>query len=167
METTLFWIAWGIISYWALKTFYFSFSTDKLERLRKSALGINLSVFVLAFLPWISASLPGGSPAPGGKSGMMLAWEGNILAVLCIFLITVSVLLFLTKNLSNYKIAAVATIANTFVLFSLMYQLRPGTFVLTRYDVAPIISLLVLLAGDVVVLFLWQQLQLKQKKTNN
>jgi len=157
METAVFWVAWGIISYWALKTFYFSFSKEKLDRLRKSALGINLSVLILALLPWLPPSL-------GEKSGLMLAWEGNVLAVLFIFLIIVPVILFLTKTPSNYKIASGATIANTFVLFALMYQLRPDTFILSLFDIAPIIAFMILLVGDVVVMLLWQQLDLKRRK---
>ncbi|MEK7543388.1 MAG: hypothetical protein AAB557_00805 [Patescibacteria group bacterium] len=163
METGIFWIVWGLISFWALKTFYYSFSKDKLNQLRLSALGVNLSVLVLAFLPWIPASLVSGQPALGWKSGMILAWEGNILAVVCMFLIIVSVSFFFTKNSLLYKIASCATIANTFVHFFLMRQLRPGTFTLTRFDIAPIIAVLLLLVGDVVVLLLWQQLQLKQR----
>ena len=42
-----------------------------------------------------------------------------------------------------------------------MIQSRPGTFVLTLYDIPPIIAALSLLVGDVVVLLLWQQLELK------
>ena len=155
METAIFWIAWGIVSYWALKTFYFSFSKEKLDSLRKSALGINLAVFILALLPWLPSML-------GGKSGLMFALEGNVLAVLFIFLIIVPVILFLTKAQSNYKIASGATIVNTFILFVLMYQLRPGTFTLTLYDIAPIIAVLLLLVGDVVSLLLWQQLQIQE-----
>ncbi len=154
METTFFWIAWGFISYWALKTFYFSFSKDKLERLRKSALGLHLAVIILLFLPWLP-------PMLGGNSGLTLAWEGNILAALFIFLLIVSVVLFLIRDSSKYKIAVGATIANTFVLFALMYQLRPDTFILSFFDIAPIIAFMILLVGDVVVMLLWQQLDLK------
>lgn len=155
METALFWIAWGVISFWALKTFYYSFSKEKIERLRKAALGLNLAVSILALLPWLP-------PALGGKSGLTLASQGNILAALFLILLITSVLLFLTKVPSNLKIAAGAMIANTFVLFILMYQLRPGTFTLTPFDIAPIIAIMFLLVGDLVVLLLWQQLQLKR-----
>lgn len=157
METALFWLAWGIVSFWVLKTFYFSYHQDKLQKLRKTALGINLSVLVLSFLPWLPPEL-------GSKSGFTLAMGGNLLAVLFIFLIIVAVVLFLTKTPSNHKMAAVATIFNTFALFILMYQLRPGTFILTAYDIAPIIAFLFFLIGDLVVLLLWQQLQLKTRK---
>ena len=159
METALFWIAWGLISFWALKTFYYSFSKEKIERLRKAALGINLAVFILALLPWLPLTL-------GGKSGLTLALQGNFLAVLFFILLTISVLLFLTKVPSNLKIAAGATTTNTFVLFVLMYQLRPNTFILSVFDIAPIIAVMFLLVGDLVVMLLWQQLQLKLKKSN-
>ena len=157
METVLFWIVWGLISFWALKTFYYSFSKERLDRLRKAALGINLAVLILTFLPWLPLAL-------GRESGLTLALQGNILAVLFFILLIASVLLFLTKVPSNLKIAAGATITNTFVLFVLMYQLRPGTFTLTLYDIAPIIAFMFFLVGDVAVLLLWQQLQLKERK---
>lgn len=157
MGTALFWVAWGLISFWALKTFYYSFSKEKIERLRKAALGLNLAVSILALLPWLP-------PALGGKSGLTLASQGNILAASFLILLITSVLLFLTKVPSKLKIAAGAMIANTFVLFILMYQLRPGTFTLTLFDIAPIIAVMLLLVGDLVVLLLWQQLQLQLKK---
>ena len=157
METAFFWIAWGLVSSWVLKTFYFSYDKDKLNKLRKTALGINLAVFILALLPWLPPSL-------GGTSGLTLALQGNILAVLFFILLTTSVLLFLTKVPSNLKIAAGTTITNTFVLFVLMYQLRPGTFILTPYDIAPIIAFMFFLVGDLVVMLLWQQLQLKERR---
>ena len=157
METVLFWIVWGLISLWALKTFYNSFSKEKLDRLRKAAFGINLAVIILALLPWLPQTL-------GRESGLTLALQGNILAVLFFILLITSVLLFLTKVPSNLKIAAGATITNTFVLFVLMYQLRPGTFTLTLYDIAPIIAFMFFLVGDLVVMLLWQQLQLKERR---
>jgi len=157
METVFFWFAWGIISFWAFKTFYYSFSKEKLERLRKSALGINLAVLVLTFLPWLPPSL-------GGTSGVTLALQGNTLSVLFIILLVSSIALFLAKDVLLLKLASIATFANTILLFVRMYILRPGTFTLTFYDIAPIIAVLFLLVCDVAVLLLWQQLHLKKKR---
>lgn len=157
METAVFWILWGLISFWSLKTFYFSFSKEKLESLRKGAFGINLAVFVLTFLPWLPSSL-------GGKTGLALALEGNILVLLFVILLATPTLLFLTKDSSLLKIASGLTLANTFILFIIMSKLRPETFVLTFYDIAPIVAVFLLLVGDVAVLFLWQQVQLKERK---
>lgn len=157
MQTFFFWIVWGIVSLWALKTFYYSFSKEKLDRLRKTALGINSAVFILSLLPWLPPEL-------GGISGFTLVLLGNILSVVFIILLLISTAIFFTKDPSLLKIAAIGTIVNTFILFILMYQLRPGTFVLTWYDIAPIVSILFLLVGDVVVLLLWQQLQLEERK---
>lgn len=157
MEAAFYWIAWGLISFWALKTFYYSFSKEKLERLRKAAFGINLAVLILTFLPWLPLVL-------GGKSGLTLAMEGNILVVVFLILLVISALLFLTKSQSNLKIAAITVIINTFTLFALMMQLRPGTFTLTLADIVPIIAFILLLVCDVAVLLLWQQLQMKGQR---
>ncbi len=158
METAFFWIAWGIISFWALKSFYYSFSKEKLELLRKASLGINFAVLVLTFFPWLPLNL-------GGKSGLTLAFEGNFLALLFVILLVGSSALFLLKDRVLLKFAAVANIVNTFLLFILMYQVRPGTFTPTLYDIAPIVSVLFLLVNDIAVLLLWQQLQLRDKRT--
>lgn len=157
MEIVIFWVAWGIISFWALKTFYYSFNKRRLESLRKAVLGINLAVLTLTFLPWLPLSL-------GAKSGIALAIEGSILAVIFLILLVISTLLFLTKSQSNLKIASIAVIINTFTLFALMMQIRPGTFILSLFDLAPIIAFMFLLICDVAVLLLWQQLQLKARK---
>ncbi|MBI4028889.1 MAG: hypothetical protein HY376_00810 [Candidatus Blackburnbacteria bacterium] len=164
VETVFFWVAWGIISFWALKTFYFSFSKEKIELLRKAALGFHLAVFILSLLPWLPASPIGGPPALGGSTGLTLALTGNMLAILFLALIILSTVLFLTRDGFLMKIASGITIVNTLVLFILMYSLRPTTFTLTFYDVAPILAALLLLVCDIAVLLLWQQLQLKDKK---
>lgn len=143
METIFFWIAWGLISFWALKTFYYSFSKKKLDRLRKAAFGVNLAVLILTFLPWL--------PSP----------KGNVLFILFIILLVISMGLFFMKDALLLKLGSIATIVNSFVLFILMIQLRPGTFILSFYDIAPIIAVLFLLINNVIVLFLWQQLKLK------
>lgn len=157
MESVFFWIAWGVLSFWALKTFYYSFSKDSLERLRQAALGIHLAVLVLTFLPWLPPSL-------GGKSGIFLAFEGNSLAILFIILIIVPITIFHLKKERLYTVGASAAITNTFVLFALMYRLRPGTFTLSLFDITPIVIFMNLLVSNVVVLLLWQQLQLKHRK---
>ena len=68
METLFFWIAWGIISVWALRTFYFSFSKEKLERLRKTSVGLTASVLVLTLT--LAAAIPG-----RGKRRFSGAWR--------------------------------------------------------------------------------------------
>lgn len=157
METALFWIAWGLISFWALRTFYFTYDKGKLQKLRKTSFGISLAVLILTFLPWLPPSL-------GGTTGLDIALEGNILSILFVILLVVSIALFLAKDASLLRLASVAMVTNTILLFVIMYTLRPGTFALTRYDIAPIVAALFLLVGDVVVLLLWQQLQLKGRK---
>lgn len=109
------------------------------------------------FLPWLPPSL-------GGKNGLAFVLEGNPFAIMFALLLLISIIMFISKNTLLLKLASITTIINTFFLFGLMFQLRPGTFIQTWYDVAPIIAVLPLLVGDVVVLLLWQQLQLKTGK---
>ena len=56
METGLFWMAWGL--------------KDKLDRLRKSVLGINLTIFILAFFLWFPSIF-------GGNIGLVFAQDRN------------------------------------------------------------------------------------------
>lgn len=155
MRTAFFWILWGIVSFLAIKGFYYSYSKGKLESLCKAAFFINLSVLVLSLLPWIPPSL-------GGKSALSFVLEGEIFAILFFVLLIVSIALFFGKKIMFLNIASGLTIANTFVLFIFMYRLRPDTFTLSLYDIAPIIAFLFLLACDVVVLLLWQQIKLQK-----
>ena len=171
METVFFWVAWGIISFWAIKTFYFSYNKEKVKRLRLAALGINLSVLILFFLPW----LPGSKEIPqlvASRTGWQLFTEGHTDIALFFILLLGSIILFSTasnaasnnKNRSMLKTASVFNIINSIFIFVIMARLMPGTFKLTLNDIAPIVAALMLLTGNVVVLLLWQQLQLKEKK---
>lgn len=157
METALFWIIWGLVSFGVLRTFYYSFSKGKFERLRKAAFGTSFATLILTFLPWLPPNL-------GGKSGFALATQGNVPMLLFLVLLVVSILFLLLKNSQYLKLSAAITIVNTFLLFVIMYRLRPGTYILTLYDIAPIVAILLLLITNVAVLLLWQQLKLKIRK---
>ncbi|MBI4067314.1 hypothetical protein HY407_02930 [Candidatus Gottesmanbacteria bacterium] len=156
METAIFWIAWGIISFWALKTFYYSFSKEKLGHLRKANIGFSFAVLILYFLPWVPLSMD-------GWTGFGLAWQGNFLAALFFIFLLISLVLFFQKEYIFLKIASVLTVLLTLDLFVLMLMVRPGTFTLSLYDIAPIVAVLILLVADVSVLLLWQQMQLAPK----
>ena len=156
METVVFWILWGLISFWALKTFYYSFSKEKLEKLRKANLGFSGAVLILSLLPWVPLSM-------GGLSGAELALSGNFPALLFFVLLLNALMLFFRKEALFLKIGAVVTILLTIVLFILMLVLRPGTYILSFYDIAPIVAILLLLCQNIAVLLLWQQLDLQKK----
>ena len=157
MEITIFWIAWGIISFWALRTFYFSFTSQKLERLRKTAFVINLLAFAFGLYPLVSVI--------GVKNGFEGFSTINALTILFAVLLFASTAFFLTTHAFTLKFASIATIINTFSYLGIMYTLRPETFIFTLSDAPPVIAALLLLINNVVVLLLWQQLQLKDKKT--
>lgn len=157
METAFFWIAWGLISFWALKTFYFTYDKDKLQKLRLTALGIDLSVLVLFFLPW--------SPEQLGKfTGWELIKQGSVFVILLGVLIAGSFTIFLANNKNFLKTGAVFHLAASVLFILTMVYLMPGTYTLTSKIIAPIVASFLLLIGNVVVLLLWQQLQIESKK---
>ena len=157
MKAAFFWIAWGVISFWVLKTFYFSYDKNKFNNLRKTAFGINLSVLILFFLPWIPQ-------LQGGLTGWELILQGNTLVILLGILIVFSTLAFFAKDKMFLKAGSISHITASILLILIMINLVPGTFTLTFQSIAPILASMLLLAGDVVVLLLWQQLQLKGEK---
>src|SRR3989344_1512243 len=124
METFFFWIVWGIISFWALKVFYFSYDKDKLQKLRLTAFGIDLSVLILFFLPWLSSS-------QGKTTGWELIQQGNLSVVFLGILVFCSTLVFLTKGKSLLKAGAVLHITASVLFIFTMIRLMPGTFTLT------------------------------------
>lgn len=157
MEAAFFWIVWGIISFWALKTFYFSYNKDKLQKLRLTASGIDLSVLILFFLPWLP-------PSQGKTTGWELIQEGNVTVVLLGILVIFSSFVFLTKDTTLLKAGSVIHIVLSILFVIVMIYLMPGIIIFLLDSIAPIIASLLLLAGNVVVLLLWQQLQLKGKR---
>lgn len=163
METAFFWIAWGIISFWALKTFYFSFDKEKLNKLRQTAFAINLSVLILFFLPWIPAIFEG-EKLGWNQTGWDLILQGNLLVILLGILIAGSAFAFLGNNKFWFKAGAVSHLTSSVLFILTMMSLMPGTFKLSLQSVAPIVASMLLLAGNVVILLLWQQMQLAQKK---
>lgn len=156
MEIAFFWTAWAIISFWVLKNFYFSYDKEKLAKLRQTGFGIDLSVIILFFLPWLPLS-------QGGFSGLALIFRGNLFVIALFILIAASALLFLTKDSKFLKVGAILHIIASILFIIAMISLMPKTLTLTLNSVAPIIASLLLLIGNVVVLLLWQQLQLKKK----
>lgn len=155
-EQIFFWVTWALISTWVLKNFYFTYDLKKLDKLRKTAFGIDLSVLVLFFLPWLQLKV-------SGVSGWELILNGNFLVFTLFILILTSAILFLTKDHNFLKIGASLHIFASVLFIVTMVRLMPETFILTINSIAPIIASLLLFVGNVIVLLLWQQLQLKTK----
>ena len=151
METVFFWIAFPLISFWALKTFYFSRDPLKLNNLRKTAFWIDYIVLVLFFLPWLPQ-------AQGRTTGWELIRQGNTAVLALGVLIAGSMLTFFTKNKVLLRAGSIAHIASSILFIAVMIHLMPGTVVLDLGSIAAIIASLLLLSGNVVVLLLWQQL---------
>ncbi len=155
-EQIFFWISWALISSWVLKNFYFSYDLKKLDKLRKTAFGIDLYVLVLFFLPWLEFN-------SSGVSGWELIMNGNFLIFVLFILIIISAVLFLTKEHELLKIGASLNVIASVLFIVTQIRLMPETFILTINSIAPIIASLLLLIGNIIVLLLWQQLQLKEK----
>lgn len=155
MKIIFFWTAWFLISFWVLKTFYFSASQEKIKRLRLAAFGIDLMVLILFFLPWLTAT---------GQSGweLMLAKEGLVILVFGIILLSAVLVLFSSSPANRTGAVLQGGVAVLFI--AMMIKLMPGTVVLSMRHIAPILAALLLLINFVVVLLLWQQLQLKERK---
>lgn len=145
MNTIFFWIAWGVISFWALKTYYFSYDKDKLRKLRLTVLGIDCSVLLLFFLPWPTE-------------------RDNVFIALLFISIAASTLLFLTNNRMLLKVGSGLHMVTSVMFIITMMHLMPQTVTLSFQSIAPIIASLLLLVGNIVALLLWQQIQLKNSK---
>ena len=156
-DQLFFWVAWFLVSSWVLREFYFSPDKEKLNKLCKVSFGIDLSVLILFFLPWL--------PLPqGGFSGWQLILQGNLWVITLFIFMIFSTFGFLTKNGWLLKAGMAIQIVSSVLFIAVMIVLTPGTITLTFYSLSPIIASLLLLLGNVVVLLLWQQLQLKGEK---
>ena len=156
MRTLFFWTAWFLVSAWVLKTFYFSAKEKHIRRLRRTAFGINFLALILFFLPWLPTA---------GETGWELIMAGRGLVILVFGAVLLSaVLLFLSSSAAN-KAGAGLEGASAMLFIIMMVRLSPGTFALNANSIAPIIASLLLIINFVVVLLLWQQLQLKERKS--
>lgn len=153
-STIFFWLVWGVISVWVLKTFYFAAREKYIRRLRRTGFGLNFLALILFFLPWLPAT---------GASGWELVKTGQGLAMLEFGIIALAaVLCFSASSLAN-KTGAVLQGGAMVLFIALMIKLIPGTYILNVNLVAPIIASLLLIINFVVALLLWHQLQLKEK----
>lgn len=151
MQTVSFWIFFPLISFWSLKTFYFSRNVTKLTQLRKAAFWANYVVLILFLFPWLPL-------AQGRTTGWELIQRGNQTVSFLGILIVSSSLAFLTRNRTFLKTGVVTHIISSILFIAAMINLMPGTVILDFGSVAPIIASLLLLSGNVAVLLLWQQL---------
>lgn len=147
-NSVFFWIAWGIVSSWVLRTYYFTSDKKKIQKLKKVAFGIDLSVLLLFFLPWLP-------PALGSKSGWELIFGGNILVALLGLLILFSTCAFLSNKRFLLKSAVAFHLSASVLFIVTMITLMPGTWTLTLSSIAPILASLLLLCGNIFALLIW------------
>jgi len=158
MDRVLFWLFWGIISFWALRTFYYSFNSRKLEQLRQATIGIDIAVLISFFFNFKPVSL-------GARTGLDLLLSGDWFVIVFFALVFSSLILLLRKDNLQNKIGAVLHICASIFIFILLYHLWPGGTATLRFvDSALPIALLLLLTGNVSALLFWQQLQLLERR---
>lgn len=156
MQTAIFWIAWGIISLWALRTFYYSFSAKKLKQLRNATVGFDIVVLCSFLFNFRPVSL-------GAQTGFELLLSGDWYIILLFVLLTLAVIFLLTKDRKQNKTGALLHIISSVYLFFVLAHLWPGTVTLSFVDSALPVDVLLLLTGNVSALLFWQQLQLLEK----
>lgn len=147
-ETIYFWLAFGILVPVILSKFYLNKGEKQKNQLRFASLMFQLIALILLFFVWIEVE------------GIFFSWG---LAAYGAALILSMALVISRRPRSNILGAKIA-IANSIWLFIIMLLLFPETNRLTTADIAPIISVLLMLSNNVVVLLLWHQLQLLVSK---
>lgn len=155
MKTAFFWIVWAILSAIILRTFYFGYSEDKLNRLRYSALGLEILTAALFLFPWV----------PDGRTGFEILLAGHPGVITTAMLVGIALVCFLSSRPQILKSGVVGNSAATVLLFISMVTLIPGTVILTANMIAPIIAVMFMLINIVIGLSLWRQLQLKEQTT--
>lgn len=155
-STIVFWAAWGVISALVLGRFYFSYQAKAMQAMRWSAAFLEILLLALLFLPWLPTAV-------GGASGFELMMGGRADIIVYTLLLVIAAVIFFGNFLRLIPTAAIIHLFTSVYIFFVMIRLLPGTFTLELRSVAPIISALLLLVGNVVVLMLWQQWQLRRK----
>lgn len=154
METFLFWILWFLISLIILKTFYTRHKAAYVLALRRAVIGIDILALFLFFFPWI----------PGTEiTGWNIAMDKNLLVAIILVLLAGSFFLLLASRPLFLKIGAIFQSTAGVLFIIAMIQVFPGTVTISLRHVAPIIASMLLLINIVIVLVLWQQLQIQEK----
>lgn len=151
--TVFFWITFSIISSLIFRHLYFSKNAILLRKLRVVAATLIVGVFILLFFPWLPE-------AHGGPSGWGVILQGDVpMVILAGLLIFTLITLFIPHKLILIKTGVLAHIAATIFLFAIMINAFPGTVSLEFRDTAPIFAAMILLANNIVLLLVWNQLQ--------
>jgi len=160
LERLIFWSLLMFISAYLLRKFYFSASVEKMKRLRYAALAMEIATLALFYFSWIPKFI-------SGDTGFQLAASGNADVTFALGLIAGATLLFLFNTPRSIRVGAIAHIAASVICIGALLRLLPESYSLRFGESAPIFIILLLLAGNVVVLFLWHQLQLRERKRIN
>lgn len=156
-EIIYFWLAFGILAPVILSKFYISKGEKQKNQLRFTSLVFQLIALILFFFPWVETE---------GLffSGFSLAVMGNWGLVAYGTALILSMGLVISRQPRPNIVGAIIALANSVWLFVVMLFIFPGTKRLTLTDVAPIVSVFMMLCNNVAVLLLWHQLQKGKKK---
>lgn len=154
METFFFWILWFLVSFVILKKFYIQYKAAYVLALRRAAIGIDILALFLFFFPWI----------PGAEiTGWNIAADKNLWVAIVLVFLAGSIFLLLASRPIFLKIGAIFQSTAGVLFIIAMTQVFPGTIKISLKHVAPVIIALLLLINIVIVLVLWQQIQIQEK----
>src|SRR3989344_719748 len=160
MERFWFWLLFIPISGYLLGKLYFAFSKKTYSRLRVAAIAAEALALSLFYFPWLPSEL-------GGATGFELLAARHADVVAVFILLACAFIFFIANRPLFIKIGAVLHITATVVLFGALLRILPGTYSFQLSEMASIATVLLMLITNVVVLFLWHQLQLQKGKHIN
>lgn len=143
-----------VISRWLFPKFYFSADAGSLSLLKRIASFIELAVLASFFFTWVPAYL-------GGETGWALIKGGRwgVTAVFALVIVSLALIAFSNRPVL-LKTGAAAHITASILILVALVRLFPETIRMSFGESAPIFAVLLLLAGNVIVLFMWHQLQI-------
>mgnify|MGYP001558579706 CR=1 FL=1 len=154
-QTVFFWLSFGLLAPMILANFYYHKGKKRRNQLRLASMVFQLVAFVLLFFPWVETE-------GVVKSGFSLTMAGNWGLIAYLAALLFSLVLIVSLESKHNILGAKVALVNSVWLFVIMLRLFPETKRLSSTDIAPIVSVLLMLVNNVAVLLLWHQLQKKK-----
>jgi len=131
-----------------------------MKRLRYTVLATEIVALALFYFSWIPKFI-------SGDTGFQLVAAGNADVIIVLGLIAGAILLFLFNTSRSIRVGAISHIAASVIFMGALLRLLPESYPLRFDESAPILIILLLLAGNVAALLLWHQFQVREGKRIN